>query len=432
MKPSHHLPPLRAHAFAAALALSFAVQCVPQLVAQATPATVELTGHRRTIDGVEVLFLRGTDYERGFAEGYLMAAETARGFRSLLASGMVPGGAAGWNVGVLPKVRTGMTFPERVQERCRGLLDGVAARDVDLLEIPELRRDLTVDDLLGVAAIPDIAGLACSSFAAFGARTATGAPVVGRNLDYFSTPELLQQTMVKVHAPAEGRAGFVEIGWPGSVGVLTAVSERGVAVAVHDVFMKLRGERRVTPRPLVLQEIVERLGPAADAAEQAVRIAHGYRVGMGGNVMLAWAGDAPGAVVLEIDTRSTAEHEFTIREPQDGADWIACTNHHRLPSQGNGASQHPRCWRYDRLERALTGGDSSVLDVAAAWRTIGLPQVDTTLYQCVADLGTGSFGVRMRRGEAEDAWDRADGLDIRALIGEAERGGVAAAGDGGR
>ena len=384
------------------------------LAAQPAATAPELHGHRRTIGDVDVLFLRGTPRERGFTEGYLMAEELQALFRSFAMSKQVCPQPLLWNLVYLPKVRTTVRVPERTREYLEGLIEGVDARDPLLLEIPELRRDLTADDLLVVATIPDLVGFACSSFAAWGDEAAGEGPVVGRNLDYFATPGLLERTMLVVHAPDGERAGWVGVGWPGVAGCLTGFSDRGVSIAIHDVGAKAVDGETVTPRPVALQEILERLRPGSDAAAAAASIARESRFAMGGNAMVAWR-ETPGAVVLELHPAADKAAGVTPRGPVDDATWLTCTNHHRARGE-----PHRRCWRFEALGEGL--GDLDALDIPAAWQLIGRSEVGGTLYQCVADLASGEFGVRLRRKKGEDAWDRVDGLTVGDLVREAVRG----------
>jgi hypothetical protein len=209
-------------------------------------------GRLERIDGTLVLHLDGTLAERGFAEGYLCAEELLECFHEFALGHAVGGRAPAWDLLLLPLVRSRFEFPEDTRAWARAVATGVhaarAERGATALLVP-LKRELTADDVLACAALPDIAGFMCSSFAVWGDATADGDVLVGRNLDYPSTPALERHSMVHVHAPLDGRAAWIGVGWPGTPGCLTGLSERGVFVAIHDVDgPRPRGDARSTPR----------------------------------------------------------------------------------------------------------------------------------------------------------------------------------------
>lgn len=401
------------------------------MLAQETAAPPEVHGHLRTIDGVDVLFLHGDLEQRGFAEGYLMGRELVALFRSFALSDRVVPMPKLWDLLVRPRVHGAVVVPDHVRERAAAIVRGVAARDPALLHVPELGRDLKAEDLVASATLPDFIGLLCSSFVAWGDRIAGTGPIVGRNLDYFSTPELLRKTMLIVHAPRGDRAGWVSVGWPGVSGCLTGFSERGVSVAIHDVPAKAVKGSKITPRPVALQELIERLAPCADPAEAAARILREHTFGMGGNAMVGWhfakgSGAVVGGAVFELHPAEDAAGGVTVRGPAGGASWVTCTNHHRARVEPGS------CWRYEALFDAIADIGTqqpkapAVLDFASAWQMIGRSQVDGTLYQTVADLSAGTVGVRLRRAPRVDEWSVVERIDVRALIAEASRGAPAA------
>jgi hypothetical protein len=410
------------------LSVLVALLLAAPILAQPSEAAPELHGHLRTIDGVEVLFLRGDLEQRSFTEGYLVADRIRALFVDFALSKRVVPSPMLWNHLVIPGVRAMVQVPQWVRTRSAALLRGMKARDPKSLRVDELGRELTVDDLVAASTIPDLVGLACSSFVAWGDRTSDQGPVVGRNLDYYATPALLRMTMVVVHAPRDDRAGWVAVGWPGLCGLLTGISERHVAVAIHDVPAKaIKGGAKVTPRPIALQELIERLDPRDDPAGAAAAILREHRFGMGGNAMVGWRastdhGVEPGGAVFELFPAETNEAGVTVRMPAAGESFVTCSNHHRQRVE---PPQKP-CWRYTALHDGTASAGERSLDVDSGWELLGRAKVDGTLYQVVADLATDTFGVRLRRVPKKDEWSEVRGFHVVALIAEAERGPTAA------
>jgi len=339
------------------------------------------------------LHLTGDVRDRGFAEGYLCGPAIRACFEEFALGHVVGGRARAWDLIVLPAVRQRFEFPERTRLWAEAVAVGLRAEAASNPSGGKLRglgRTLTTDDLLACAAIPDLAGFLCSSFAAYGPATKSGDVLVARNLDYPSTPAVERHSMVFVHAPDGARAGWIGVGWPGSPGCLTGLSDRGVFVAIHDVHSgPLRGEGRITPRVLAQQELIEELVPSESIAEDALARLRTRRYSMGGNVMLAWQstdpGGARGAAVLELDGNTELESGVTLRLPTPDTTWIACSNHHRVRSDDGHA-----CNRYESLVRGAAEGG---LDRDGAWRVIDSSRMRITLYRCVADLGTRTLEV---------------------------------------
>ncbi len=382
------------------------------VAAQFDAQTLRVHGSLEERDGVHVLEVHGTLEERGFTEGYLTGDRIVALFRGFALSRLPIPGA--WNLMVLPKLRAALDLPDWVRPWCAAVIEGIAARDESLLRIPELGRDLTVDDLIGVAALPDLLGLACSSFVAWGEEVEGDGPVVGRNLDYFANDELLRNTMVVVHRPRGDRAGWVSIGWPGMAGCLTGFSDRGVSVAIHDVPARAVPGKKVTPRTIALQELIETLSPGPEAADRAAATLRGFRYPMGGNFMVGWkAGSESGAggAVFEIAPAADMAEGVTVRPADGGQSFVVCSNDHvaRLGKQ-------PRCGRFGALRDGFLDVEAE-LDFAECRSLIRESEVRMTLYQSVVDLGTGALAFRLRRQQRGDVWTEVEGWDLSALLG---------------
>ncbi|MDA0374826.1 MAG: hypothetical protein O2865_13655 [Planctomycetota bacterium] len=387
--------------------LSLALPLAAQNEAQVRPVQGTLTER----DGVMVLEVRGTLEERGFAEGYLTGDRIVSLFRGFALSRLPIPGA--WNLMVLPKLRSALELPDWVRPWCDAVVAGIAARDEDLLEIPELGRDLHADDLIGVAALPDLLGLACSSFVAWGGEVEGDGPVVGRNLDYFANDELLRNTMVVVHAPRGERAGWVSIGWPGMAGCLTGFSDRGVSAAIHDVPSRAVPGKKVTPRTIALQELIETLSPDAEAAERGAATLRGFRYPMGGNFMVGWKAGAdagPGGAVFEVAPSQEMADGVTVRAADDGQTFVVCSNDHVAR-----VGRQPRCSRFGALRDGFAEVEAA-LDFGACRELIRESEVRMTLYQSVVDLGTGDLAFRLRRARSGDVWTEVEGWNFHRLL----------------
>lgn len=396
--------------------------------APAIAAQVAQRSRLETLDGVSVLFLSGTDRERGFDEGFLLCDELVRlidGF--CLDPAVVPSPLA-WQFLLRPRVLRTLDVTPRLRERCEGLLAGMQARRGDVVRPVRLGRALEVEDLLAVSALPDFLGLLCSSFAAWDHSSTGGAPLVGRNLDYLTTDAICATILVKVHAAQGERRAWVEVGWPGALGCLTGYSEAGVYLAIHDVRptgAKLEG--LFTPRAHAFQEILETLAPGDDLADRAAALLREHRFVMGGNGMLAWSGGneemrTRGAAVLEIDDRYDLDRGVSVRGPVETS-YVACSNHHRTRAEGQ------RCRRYGAIWSGLGSTAQEPLDRERAWEVLASASVRKTLYRLVLDLETGALELDRRVDAKGEGWQPRAHLDLKALLERTRKEPAAPAGE---
>jgi len=75
----------------------------------------------------------------------------------------------------------------------------------------------------------------CSSLIVNAEHTATGKPLFGRNLDFFSCGYLHAYSLVTVYRQKDKKA-FVCIGFPGFIGCISGMNDAGLCLASHDVF----------------------------------------------------------------------------------------------------------------------------------------------------------------------------------------------------
>ena len=304
----------------------------------------------------------GTPYDMGLQHGELLRDE----IRSLLDAvyhHVLYGqpGAAGW------VVRGGARSVTRLMEpfipnRYRLEMAGVArAADVSYRDILLVN---CFDDVLANLRIVAAAfgQLGCSAFAANAKPDAGAELVAGRNLDYFvtsaagddvwaATNYMKEHVIVAEHAPADG-ARFASVGWPGFVGVATAMSEAGM-VASALVVATLRNKPVATPAPFLYRRIVEETAHIDDA----VRILRRSQRTQGHNVLLASAEDRTAVVVEYTPWR------MAVRRPENG--WITATNHFVDPAMARRYARFEVLSSTDRMARLGDMCSCSCGDVGA-------------------------------------------------------------------
>lgn len=345
------------------------------------PKAPSLNGRLATVEGVRVLTVWGTPYERGFAHGHFLADDLIAMLDAYLADTELSGGPTQYEA-TTQLVPLMMNIPDVYQEELRGLLAGVEARLDGKTTVPRLNRKLAIRDLVTVNCIPDSAGFACSSFVAWGRLTGTGDTISGRNLDWNVSDALLAGQVVIVHVPEadSGSLPWVSIGWPGLTGCLTGMNAEGVTMSMHDTLGdKPTGKLGFTPRALALREAIEAARPATAQAD-ILAVFRKRMVAVGNNVAVALphhaarlAAAAP-SLVFEYDGATTRSGGVTVRLPKDiararDADGVfqITTNHYRSRAKPT------RCGRYKKIRRALVAADENHgrIDVDAAWRILG-------------------------------------------------------------
>jgi predicted choloylglycine hydrolase len=111
----------------------------------------------------------------------------------------------------------------------------------------------------------------CSALTVEAGRSATGGPLLGRNLDYPSLGYIQEYSLVTVYRP-KGKHAFVSIGFPGLVGCLSGMNDAGLAVGVLEVFGARAGEGRFDsnglPYALCYRTLLEECTTIAEAKKK--------------------------------------------------------------------------------------------------------------------------------------------------------------------
>jgi predicted choloylglycine hydrolase len=260
------------------------------------------TAELKIVNGIPVLRVAGSPEEMGQAVGVL----------------------------ALKPARRVLQYPREMLQRLRGnFLWGTLTftgkgmfhsfPDDHKKELEALVRAAGVDRDLVIAGNTffDLAKMfACSAVAVQKEKSATGGPLLARNLDYPSLGYVHQYSLVTVYRP-EGKLAFASVGFPGLVGVLSGMNEAGLALAVLEV-PEAKGKQqdydvKGVPYALCLRRVLEQ----ARTIDEAQKVLEGFRRTTAINVALA---DRRGAAVLEVTPLKVVR-----RGPADGV--CAATNH---------------------------------------------------------------------------------------------------------
>ncbi|HEY3932257.1 MAG TPA: C45 family autoproteolytic acyltransferase/hydrolase [Verrucomicrobiae bacterium] len=272
-------------------------------------------------EGLTVIYLKGSPFEIGYADGVLMRDKMhtlENGFLEMI-RGYVP---QHWVMEVLKNyviwrnrhlsdfipqdyrmeiyaasLGSGDIHPEEGNFYNR-LLNYHAAHDVSYMMIDN----------------PFIAARAgCTAFGAWGNATANGDLITGRNFDWEAAEVFSRDRVVEMCEP-DGKIPFISLSWAGMTGVVSGMNRAGVSVTVNGAPSKLPNTT-ATPVAIVAREIMER----AHNLDEALKLLRDAKV----FVSTIWlvGSRADGKFVVVEKTPDVTN----VREAE--GDSIVCPNH---------------------------------------------------------------------------------------------------------
>lgn len=211
--------------------------------------------------------------------------------------------------------------------------------------------DITSDQLAVGNTLLELRRLGCSAVVVEPSRSKTGAPIFGRNFDFPTLGDLDQYSMVIVYRP-EGKHAFASIGFPGLVGVISAMNDAGLAAGTLDVERSADGSRKFNPMGEPLAFVFRRIMEECTTVDEAEKLLRSVKPTTWMNLTVC---DRDGGATFEI----TPDH-IERRNAENGI--VRCTNHFRC----DGMSVGEECWRYDALDIHDLAGKVEVREIQLA------------------------------------------------------------------
>ncbi len=316
----------------------------------------QVNGKLETVEGLRVLTVWGSDYERGFAHGYLLAGDIVSFAGRALVDPLVVASKEVYE----QKVRTGVVgafnFDPRYEQELQGLLAGVIAKlGQDGTHQKDLGRAVTLADLKAANTLADWHAFYCSTFSVWGKMHDQGQIATARNLDFYRLPGIVEQQMVMVHKPSKaGRKKWVSITWAGLIGCYTGMNEDGVTITMHDCRPgQPSASSGFVPRSFALRDAIE-TASAASALDDVEQILRERPTMFGNNIHVSspFTGKNIPAAVFEYDPNRKLDGGVTRRtaDPDTGlpsSKSMICTNHYLL------RTQPIVCDRYNQIRSSL-------------------------------------------------------------------------------
>ncbi|MCC6159620.1 MAG: hypothetical protein IT350_16330 [Deltaproteobacteria bacterium] len=213
------------------------------IVAACPSLSPAVNGSLRSTDkGQRILHVWGTDYEMGYAHGFLLGQEIV----DVMSVYGLPGPmytAQEFNDERDFTFDT-FEFDAELLDEAEGMFDGLVDAGADL-HVPPLDRDLNADDIVTFTALRELAGLQCATWAAWGDATAGDPDIdsqmaVAHNSDFVLVGD--ESTLhyagthglVVAYEPSDpDRQRYVSVVFPGFLGVAAGLNESGVGIFVN-------------------------------------------------------------------------------------------------------------------------------------------------------------------------------------------------------
>ena len=273
-------------------------------------------------DGLPVLYLTGTPFEMGCANGRLTQQLIHRQEDSVLA---LMKQVAPWRP-LQFVLEFFVTFKNRhmsanitpdLQMEVLGLVTGCPDAHPDMG--PFYNRILNyhgAQDISYMLMNSPLIRRGCTAFGAWGAATAGDHLLSGRNFDWEADPVFDEDRIVIIAEPKNG-IPFISLAWAGMAGCVSGMNREGISIIVNGAPSHLPADA-ATPTCLVAREVLEH---ARNLAE-ATAIIRKRQVFVSAMFLVGSRADGK-FIVVEKTPAKTA-----VREPEPNADSLVCANHY--------------------------------------------------------------------------------------------------------
>ncbi|MDO9532522.1 MAG: C45 family autoproteolytic acyltransferase/hydrolase [Deltaproteobacteria bacterium] len=200
--------------------------------------------------------------------------------------------------------------------------------------------------------------MGCTSFAAWGRKTADGHLLVGRNFD-FNPGRWFDENKIVIKVKPDRGLGFISVAWSGMAGAVSGINDAHIAVSINGARSALP-HTVGTPVSLVMREVLQ----YARTLEEAVEIIRRSRVFVS-DLYLVACGKTSRAVVVEKTPTKCAVRQVS-------GDFIVCANHfqtrelERDPDNLKYIAEGTSLDRYHRMFELVDKFDGSLAPEVAA------------------------------------------------------------------
>lgn len=197
------------------------------LVANAASAA-QVNGLLRQVGTQSILSVWGTNYEMGYAHGYLLADK----IRDLVANYQIPVVASGsvtkYNA-LINQNSNLYIWQQPYLDEVNGIAAGMVASGKNLY-VSKLRRNIDARDIK-VINEQDQLYFGCSALGVWGNATENGETILAKNFDfpYDTQGTAINTQLIITYQPSAG-GKFFSVAWPGMVGTYSGMNQDGITV----------------------------------------------------------------------------------------------------------------------------------------------------------------------------------------------------------
>lgn len=280
-------------------------------------------------EGIPVLYVTGTSFEMGYANGLLtqdLIHEQEEAVLALMNR-------------VAPYPWTRFLLKFLVTYKNRKMVGNITPElQLELLGLAQSTPDRhpemgpTYNRVLNYHAAQDISYMlmnsplirpGCTAFGAWGPRATNAHLLCGRNFDWEAAPVFDQRRVVTICEPADG-IPFVSLAWAGMAGCVSGMNRAGVSITVNGAPSHLP-EDTATPTCVVAREVLQHAHNTAEAIE-IIKKRHVFVAAM---FLLGSRADGQ-FIVVEKTPQLTA-----VRSPTEKECTLICANHYLTPELKN-------------------------------------------------------------------------------------------------
>jgi hypothetical protein len=347
-------------------------------------------GELKYVKGVPVLYLAGKPEEIGEQMGVLALRHAAQFGDAVQGTVKAHAGDVGWALATRLADGIFAKFPEEYRQEVEAMARAGKV-DRDVLVVAN-----TIWDLRGLRLQQ---GRGCAGLAVEPARSATGGPLLGRNMDTPALGKMSEIGLVVVCRP-DGKQPFVAPGFPGLLVCMCGMNAAGLALGCDDATGAADGAPTFSAAGVPSLVAQRRVLEGCKTIEEAEKWLRAHPSMVQGVVP---ACDLRAAVVVEVTPKTVA-----VRKATDGL--VCCTNHFLA----DGLRVGDDCPRLRALEKARQLKALSVADVAA--RMHAANQGEWTLHTMVFEPKRGVLHVAFGHGKKSATEFPLAELDLSAAL----------------
>jgi hypothetical protein len=185
----------------------------------------------------------------------------------------------------------------------------------------------------------------CTSFAAWGDKSADSGLIIGRNFDFYVGDEFAEDKIVCFVKPDSGYK-FMMITWGGMIGVVSGMNDQGLTITINAAKSHIPVSVK-TPISIVARNVLQH----AKNIEEAEKIAATFETFVSESMLIGSAKDGKAAII----EKSPYNSDLVISD----SGYLVCTNHFQGKAYRNDPfnidfqSASPTLYRYCRTKQLV-------------------------------------------------------------------------------